>query len=64
MKDAAAAATDCGATRDADRSGNDGSCPLPGSACPLCEAAMFGVHCKQVCPNCGYKEDCSDLFRV
>jgi hypothetical protein len=23
---------------------------------------MVGVHCKQICPNCGCKEDCSDLF--
>jgi hypothetical protein len=30
--------------------------------CLLCGAAMYGVHCKLICPNCGYREDCSDLF--
>lgn len=34
----------------------------PPDACPLCGAAMYGVHCKLVCPHCGYREDCSDLF--
>jgi hypothetical protein len=23
---------------------------------------MIGVHCKLRCDNCGYVEDCSDLF--
>lgn len=32
--------------------------------CTLCGAAMYGVHCKMNCPNCGYREDCSDLFRA
>lgn len=39
--------------------------PSPGfttSRCPICFSMMFGAHCKMVCPNCGYKEDCSDLF--
>ena len=31
-------------------------------ACLLCGHVMYGVHCKLNCPNCGYKEDCSDLF--
>ena len=30
--------------------------------CPICDGPMFGVHCKLICKNCGYKEDCSDLF--
>lgn len=30
--------------------------------CILCGEAMYGVHCKRICPNCGYREDCSDLF--
>ena len=30
--------------------------------CLLCGGPMFGVHCKVICPNCGYREDCSDLF--
>jgi uncharacterized Zn finger protein (UPF0148 family) len=28
--------------------------------CELCGAKMFGLHCKLVCPNCGYRRDCSD----
>ena len=28
--------------------------------CELCGSEMFGLHCKLVCPNCGYKRDCSD----
>lgn len=31
-------------------------------SCTLCGAEMVGVHCKLICPNCGYREDCSDLF--
>lgn len=28
--------------------------------CELCGSRMYGLHCKLVCPNCGYKRDCSD----
>jgi hypothetical protein len=28
--------------------------------CELCGAEMYGLHCKLVCPNCGYRRDCSD----
>ncbi len=28
--------------------------------CDLCGAPMFDHNCKIVCPNCGYKRDCSD----
>jgi hypothetical protein len=28
--------------------------------CELCGATMYDHHCKIVCPNCGYKRDCSD----
>ena len=28
--------------------------------CELCGAKMFGLHCKLICPNCGYRRDCSD----
>ena len=28
--------------------------------CDLCGAAMYDHNCKIVCPNCGYKRDCSD----
>jgi ribosomal protein L40E len=30
--------------------------------CPICGAVLIGVHCKLICENCGYREDCSDLF--
>lgn len=48
----------------------DGSkCPIPtpqhpDNRCVLCGAEMYGVHCKRICPNCGYREDCTDLFPV
>ena len=32
----------------------------PGEECELCGTEMFGLHCKLVCPNCGYRRDCSD----
>lgn len=35
-----------------------------GFACTLCGGGMLGVHCKLICSNCGYREDCSDLFRA
>ena len=31
-----------------------------GEDCEVCGAQMFGLHCKLVCPNCGYRRDCSD----
>jgi hypothetical protein len=31
-----------------------------GEDCEACGAEMFGLHCKLVCPNCGYRRDCSD----
>jgi hypothetical protein len=31
-----------------------------GDECELCGGEMFGLHCKLVCPNCGYRRDCSD----
>ena len=31
-----------------------------GEECELCGAEMFGLHCKLVCHNCGYRRDCSD----
>jgi hypothetical protein len=30
--------------------------------CPICGGPLLGIHCKLVCENCGYREDCSDLF--
>jgi hypothetical protein len=31
-----------------------------GEECELCGTEMFGLHCKFICPNCGYRRDCSD----
>jgi hypothetical protein len=28
--------------------------------CECCGTVMFDHNCKIVCPNCGYKRDCSD----
>lgn len=28
--------------------------------CECCGTVMYDHHCKIVCPNCGYKRDCSD----
>jgi hypothetical protein len=28
--------------------------------CDCCGTVMFDHNCKIVCPNCGYKRDCSD----
>lgn len=28
--------------------------------CEICGGEMYGLHCKLVCPNCGYRRDCSD----
>ena len=28
--------------------------------CELCGSEMFGLHCKLICTNCGYRRDCSD----
>ncbi len=36
----------------------------PPDACPICGEALLGVHCKLICRNCGYREDCSDLFAM
>jgi hypothetical protein len=35
--------------------------PQPsGEECEVCATEMYGLHCKLVCPNCGYRRDCSD----
>ena len=28
--------------------------------CDVCNAPTAEVHCKVVCPNCGFTRDCSD----
>lgn len=53
---------------DADRSPGSGPESTGGDAllkkliCPICGSMMVGLHCKLICENCGYREDCSDLF--
>ena len=32
----------------------------PGEECEMCGTEMFDLHCKLICPNCGYRRDCSD----
>ena len=35
--------------------------PKPsGEECEVCDSEMYGLHCKLICPNCGYRRDCSD----
>ena len=31
-----------------------------GEDCEICGSEMYGLHCELVCPNCGYRRDCSD----
>ena len=31
-----------------------------GEECEVCSTKMYGLHCKLICPNCGYRRDCSD----
>ena len=38
--------------------------PIPVRRCPICGDAMAAYHCKWTCRNCGYQEDCSDLFEA
>jgi rubrerythrin len=28
--------------------------------CDICGAKMQEIHCKLICPRCGYMRDCSD----
>jgi len=63
---------DGGRTPDGPAGGEPGSGPspvrrLPEDAdptdrCPICESPLFRVQCKLICQNCGYREDCSDIF--
>jgi hypothetical protein len=32
--------------------------------CPLCGHLLLAIHCKLICEDCGYREDCSDLFPI
>jgi hypothetical protein len=31
-----------------------------GEDCEVCGTEMYGLHCKLICPTCGYHRDCSD----
>ena len=31
-----------------------------GENCEVCGTEMYGLHCKLICPNCGYRRDCSN----
>jgi hypothetical protein len=33
---------------------------LSGEDCEICGTEMYGLHCKLICLNCGYRRDCSD----
>ncbi len=39
---------------------SSGKHETPEQECELCGTEMFGLHCKLICPNCGYRRDCSD----
>jgi len=41
------------------RAGEDASAAPP-LFCDLCDAAMYELHCRLICPRCGYQRDCSD----
>jgi len=45
-------------------SGREPSSSVPAWQCPVCGTRMEGYHCKLTCRNCGYQEDCSDLFQA
>ena len=32
----------------------------PAHICNVCGERMWEIHCKIVCPRCGYTRDCSD----
>ncbi len=36
--------------------------PAEQDLCPICGTPLFSLHCKRLRRNCGYREDCSDLF--
>jgi hypothetical protein len=33
---------------------------LQAQTAEVLSAEMYGLHCKLICPNCGYRRDCSD----
>ena len=40
--------------------GNVAAPEASGEECEVCGTEMYGLHCKLVCPTCGYRRDCSD----
>lgn len=42
------------------RAGAAAATPSSAPLCDLCGSPMHEIHCKLVCPTCGYKRDCSD----
>lgn len=41
--------------------GQAGEAPEPAVyECEVCGTQMYGLHCKIICPTCGYRRDCSD----
>lgn len=43
-----------------ERTGGEEELEPSGEECEICGAEMYGLHCKLICPNCGYRRDCSD----
>jgi predicted RNA-binding Zn-ribbon protein involved in translation (DUF1610 family) len=46
--------------KDKEEARTSGTLEPSNEECELCGAEMFGLHCKFICPNCGYRRDCSD----
>jgi uncharacterized Zn finger protein (UPF0148 family) len=43
-----------------DETQTSGALQASDEECEQCGTAMFGLHCKLICPNCGNRRDCSD----
>ncbi|MDP8951367.1 MAG: hypothetical protein M3N18_03840 [Actinomycetota bacterium] len=46
--------------QDKEEAGTSGTLESSSEECELCGTEMFDLHCKLICPNCGYRRDCSD----
>lgn len=42
------------------RASRGAATPAAGPTCDVCGGVMYEVHCKLVCPTCGFRRDCSD----